>query len=392
MFVKFGLREASISSKGLASGPRSSTLSHRRIVSRRLCFHYLRCTPRLTLLSQHLVQLLTLHPTRPSPTPHLYLAQTAPTPRDALASYEAALTILQSRLEALQSSEVPAEEETEEEVKKECVMVFVAMVEIWMSDLWYVPHPPSPSHSHSSSARSFEPDAPAQCNALITRALHLSPNDPDALLTLASIRMSESRPAEAKEIVVAVADRVIRIAEHLDAKEETEVTAPAEMDTERDLELPPIQTRSLLARLLLEHEEYARALRMVETIRGEDDEDVEGCYLEGWGWYCRAKAMEEAEAAGVKPDEAGMTVEECHVEALSALLECQSVRRRIPKYIQVLTCLFSYTRNRTIRTRVFSRTPMNSSPSSRARECASRWKTRKGMMLKCSRPVVHEPR
>lgn len=178
---------------------------------------------------------------------------------------------------------------------------------------------------------SFEPDAPAQCNALISRALELSPHDPDALLTLASIRMSESLPAEAKEIVVAVADRVIRIAEHLEAKEEAEVEgAAAPIDVEHDLELPPIQTRSLLARLLLEHEEYTRALRMVETIRGEDDEDVEGCYLEGWGWYCRAKAMEEAEAAGGKGavEEGGLTVDECHVEALSALLECQSVRHK----------------------------------------------------------------
>jgi hypothetical protein len=167
---------------------------------------------------------------------------------------------------------------------------------------------------------SFEEEAPAQCNALISRALALSPHDADALLTLASIRMSESRPTEAREIVVEVANRVARIAAHLEAKEDTEATAP--VDDERDLELPPIQTRGLLARLLLEHEEYVLALRMVETIRGEDDEDVEGCYLEGWGWYCRGKALEEA---GKEKDEAGVTMEECYVEALSALLECQSV-------------------------------------------------------------------
>jgi hypothetical protein len=175
--------------------------------------------------------------------------------------------------------------------------------------------------------------------------------------------MSESLPAEAKEIVVAVADRVIRIAEHLEAKEEAEVEGDAApIDVEHDLELPPIQTRSLLARLLLEHEEYTRALRMVETIRGEDDEDVEGCYLEGWGWYCRAKAMEEAEAAGGKGvvEEGGLTVDECHVEALSALLECQSVRHRS----RDSSCMnkrppLSYTRNRTIRTRESSRTSMS---------------------------------
>lgn len=124
--------------------------------------------------------------------------------------------------------------------------------------------------------------------------------------------------------MVGVANRVARIAEHLEAKEDTEAVVPvSELDTERDLELPPIQTRGLLARLLLEHEEYPLALCMVETIRSEDDEDVEGCYLEGWGWYCRGKALEEASK---EKDDAGVTMDECYVEALSALLECQSVR------------------------------------------------------------------
>jgi hypothetical protein len=59
------------------------------------------------------------------------------TPREALASYESALTILQGRLDALARGEA-VEEDTEEEIKKECVNVFVAMVEIWMSDLWCV--------------------------------------------------------------------------------------------------------------------------------------------------------------------------------------------------------------------------------------------------------------
>ncbi|GHJ87825.1 hypothetical protein NliqN6_4227 [Naganishia liquefaciens] len=251
---------------------------------------------------EHLLKLLKINPEHSSATPHLYLAQTALTPRDALASYESALKILQKRLEALSDGK-STEEDTEDEIKKECVMVFVAMVEIWMSDLC------------------FEADAPTHCNALISRALEISPQDPDALLTLASIRMSESRPEEAREIVVAVADRVARIAEHLEAKEDTEVTVAA-MDEDRDLELPPIQTRGLLARLLLEHEDYPLALRMVETIRSEDDEDVEGCYLEGWGWYCRGKALEEASK---EKDDAGVTVEECYMEALSALLECQSL-------------------------------------------------------------------
>ncbi|KAJ9119810.1 hypothetical protein QFC24_005523 [Naganishia onofrii] len=242
------------------------------------------------------------------------------------AHYESALQVLQRRLEGMQGVAQEDEEETEQEVRKECVMAFVAMVEIWMSDLC------------------FEPEAPTQCNSLIQRALQISPNDPDALLTLASIRMSESNPAEAREIVVRVADDVIQVAERLEMKadelEKVQAKLQAQVDADADftldetettggdLELPPMQTRYLLTRLLLEHSDFGRALKMVDTIRGEDDEDVEGCYLEGWGWYCRGKAMEDgvvpAETQAAEGENA-VGVEECYIEALGSLMECQSL-------------------------------------------------------------------
>ncbi|KAJ9121486.1 hypothetical protein QFC22_002102 [Naganishia vaughanmartiniae] len=268
-----------------------------------------------------------------SASPYLYLAQTALSPQEALQHYESALQVLQRRLEGMTvvsgvgggddgMSGAAEEEETEQEVKKECVMAFVAMVEIWMSDLC------------------FEPEAPTQCNTLIHRALQISPNDPDALLTLASIRMSESNPAEAREIVIRVADAVLRVAERLEMKadelEKVQAQLQAQVDADAeftlqegeetlDLELPPMQTRYLLTRLLLEHSDFGRALKMVDTIRGEDDEDVEGCYLEGWGWYCRGKALEDGVVSEDKDGEGGVTVEECYMEALGSLMECQSL-------------------------------------------------------------------
>ncbi|KAJ9095968.1 hypothetical protein QFC21_005330 [Naganishia friedmannii] len=273
-----------------------------------------------------------------SASPYLYLAQTALSPQEALQHYESALQVLQRRLESMTSGATAAatgnegmsgiaqeqgEEETEQEVRKECVMALVAMVEIWMSDLC------------------FEPDAPTQCNTLISRALHISPDDPDALLTLASIRMSESNPREAAEIVVRVADAVLRVAERLEMKadelEKVQAQLQAQVDADADftldesettdLELPPMQTRYLVTRLLLEHSDFVRALKMVDTIRGEDDEDVEGCYLEGWGWYCRGKALEDgvASAETETGDEGTVRVEECYMEALGSLMECQSL-------------------------------------------------------------------
>jgi hypothetical protein len=197
--------------------------------------------------------------------------------------------------------------------------------------------------------------------------------------------MSESNPVEAREIVVRVADDVIRVAERLEIKadelEKVQAKLQAQVDADADftldetettggdLELPPMQTRYLLTRLLLEHSDFGRALKMVDTIRGEDDEDVEGCYLEGWGWYCRGKALEDgvvpAETQAVEGENA-VGVEECYIEALGSLMECQSVRlfpsqpitppntqltNNSALYTSFFLCDDSYMPSRTIRTK-----------------------------------------
>lgn len=92
------------------------------------------------LEQKHLQQLISQTPaqTHVSASPYLYLAQTALSPQEALQHYESALQVLQRRLEGMQGVAQEDEEETEQEVRKECVMAFVAMVEIWMSDLWQV--------------------------------------------------------------------------------------------------------------------------------------------------------------------------------------------------------------------------------------------------------------
>jgi hypothetical protein len=69
---------------------------------------------------------------------------------------------------------------------------------------------------------------------------------------------------------------------------------------------------------------------VVETIRAEDELDVEGAYLEGWCWYLRGEAAEggdNAEGKVEERDEAEEKVskEECWTEAMGSLLEAQSV-------------------------------------------------------------------
>ena len=84
---------------------------------------------------QHLSKLLPPHIQDPAPSTYLYLAQTAPTPQEALQLYESAIQLLQAKVNALQDG-MNEEGETKEELMKECITAFVAMIEIWMSDLW----------------------------------------------------------------------------------------------------------------------------------------------------------------------------------------------------------------------------------------------------------------
>lgn len=46
---------------------------------------------------------------------------------------------------------------------------------------------------------SFEPEAEKTCEELLTMALQTDPGHPEALQALASVRMSQQRPEEAKQ-------------------------------------------------------------------------------------------------------------------------------------------------------------------------------------------------
>jgi cytochrome c-type biogenesis protein CcmH/NrfG len=54
----------------------------------------------------------------------------------------------------------------------------------------------------------MEPEAEANCDSLITRAIGVAPTDTEVQLTLASIRMSQSRFEEAKNVVMGVYERI----------------------------------------------------------------------------------------------------------------------------------------------------------------------------------------
>ncbi|RSH94992.1 hypothetical protein EHS25_000077 [Saitozyma podzolica] len=217
---------------------------------------------------QHLLHLFPPHTAEPpsSPSPYLYLAQSASDPQEALGYYSTGASIIERKLGVDQGKgkgRVPepglAETETEDveaEERAMAVRCLVAMIEIWMSDLC------------------MEDAAEANCEALVTRALGVAPEDVEVRLALASIRMSQSRADEARDVVLGLFNE-------MEGKEPFDPT------------LPSLPARLNLARQLLEHSLHLEALDTITTAREEDELNVEAAYLEGWAWFLRAEAVLE---------------------------------------------------------------------------------------------------
>jgi len=82
--------------------------------------------------------------------------------------------------------------------------------------------------------RSFDPNAEKACESLLNLALQIDPGNSEALQALASVRMSQNRPDEAKE--------------HLSLA----WSAWKDIEDPTDPRLPPLSTRLALVKLFLE--------------------------------------------------------------------------------------------------------------------------------------------
>jgi tetratricopeptide (TPR) repeat protein len=110
---------------------------------------------------------------------------------------------------------------------------------------------------------SWEEDAEARCNAAVTEALLFAPENPEPLQTLASIRISQLKPDEAKSALT----RSMDLWKDLDPD---------------DAKVPDYSTRISLSRLLMEAEMEDEAIEVLERLVGENDGSVEAWYLGGW--------------------------------------------------------------------------------------------------------------
>ncbi|THV03250.1 TPR-like protein [Dendrothele bispora CBS 962.96] len=221
----------------------------------------------------------------PPPSAYLYLAQISEDdPRLALQYYQAAIDILTGQLKGKERAANGNESEDEIEIRSNIVRALISQVEIWMD----------PSYDLC-----FEPEAEKTCEDLIADALRTDPDNTEALQMLASVRMSQQRPNDAKECL------------------EKSWTCWKGLDID-DPKVPPVPTRLALVRLFLELSLHAPALLVLHGIMSSDDQEVEAWYLEGWCYFLMAEQAKESRG---KIDD--MTWEELAKDARDRLETCQ---------------------------------------------------------------------
>ncbi|KAJ7773281.1 hypothetical protein B0H16DRAFT_1511732 [Mycena metata] len=223
-------------------------------------------------------------PNPPPPSAHLYLAQLSEDdPGLALKHYQAAIEILTVQLKGKERA-MDSPKDDEAELKSNIVRALVGQVEIWMD----------PSYDLC-----FDPAAPQTCEDLLASALQTDPGNAEALQALASVRMSQERPEEAKQCL------------------EQAWSAWKDLDID-DPKLPPIPTRLALVKLFLELALFPPALLVLHGIMASDDQEVEAWYLEGWCFFLMS---EQAQENGGKLDD--LTWQELATDARDCLATCE---------------------------------------------------------------------
>jgi len=226
-------------------------------------------------------------PTAPDPAPpsaHLYLAQlfSDDDPSTALQHYQTAVSALVAKLGSKgkeKADETAAALEEEQEVRNMVVRACCSMVDIWMTDLC------------------FEPEAETSCEEILKQALATDADNTEALLSLASVRMSQQRPDEAEQCVRKV----------WSTWEEIAADDPAH---------PAPSTLLSFSRLCLELHLFDLCLSSISRTLEMDDQEVEAWYLEGWCFWLLAQGED-----GEKSRE-DMTKEEMLRDARDCLDTC----------------------------------------------------------------------
>jgi len=117
-------------------------------------------------------------------------------------------------------------------------------------------------------------EAEQQCNKAVEEALSVAPDQPTTLQTAASVRISQLRKDDAREL----------LRSSLDLWKELDIEDP---------DVPDFATRISLSRLLMEVEMLDEAIEVLERLIREDDQSVEAWYLGGWCLHLLAQKEKE---------------------------------------------------------------------------------------------------
>ncbi|KAI0033067.1 TPR-like protein [Vararia minispora EC-137] len=184
-------------------------------------------------------------------------------PHAALGYYSAAVDLLVAQLKGKAPAGVSDVESEEHETRRTIVRALIGQVEIWMDPEYDL---------------CFDPDAEKTCEALLVRSLETDPGNAEALQALASVRMSQQRPDDARALLGQAWGKW------------------KDLETD-DVRMPPLPVRRALAKLFLELALYEPAIAVLQDVIAADDEDVEAWYLEGLAHFLTAQ---QAHQAGVQ--------------------------------------------------------------------------------------------
>lgn len=169
--------------------------------------------------------------------------------QDSVNWFERGATALRKQIHTLSSTPRSAEQQVNlHEKQQKLGGILCAVAEVYMTDL------------------SWEPDAESRCEALITEAILIAPGSPETWQTVANVRISQERGAEAQTAL----KRSLELWQDLPPEH------PA---------VPEFPTRIGLVRLLLETGLEDDALKVLERLVTDDDSSVEAWYLGGWCLY-----------------------------------------------------------------------------------------------------------
>jgi len=134
-------------------------------------------------------------------------------------------------------------------------------------------------------------EAEKQCNKAVEEALSVAPDQPTTLQTAASVRISQLRKEDARELLTAS----LELWKDLDPE---------------DPDVPDFATRISLSRLLMEAEMEDEAIEVLERLIREDDLSVEAWYLGGWCLHLLSQKEKAKPAAAAAAGDDGVDEEE----------------------------------------------------------------------------------